>query len=324
MHKRSSLGFFAAILCLSFPVCESGAASPQDGAVTPIELIDKHIRSIGRPETLAAIRSRGISGKAGVRFILGATGNLEMGDFMYVSEGSKTGLRMVFDDINYPGEHFTFDGSDVSVAYITPGQRSPLADFIFRHHSIMKEGLLGGVLNTAWPLLDMEKNRSGVKLTESEVEGRLLYELEYGTPGKRPGFMTVSLFFDMQSFRHLRTEYKVNIANDLTAARKILTGDDLSLSKAMDSAGDSIFIAGEPGRMTEKPTIMDSLADSKYLLVERFDNFSNVGGVILPESYSIDYSLEGQGVTFIGKWEIRAEFYTNNGTIDQSFFQASN
>jgi hypothetical protein len=294
----------------------------EESALTPKELIDKHLRAIGRPETLAAIQSRGISGKAGVKFILGATGNLELGHFMYVSEGSKSGLQMVFKDVNYPGEHFGFDGSEVSVAYITPGQRSPLADFVFRHNSVMKEGLLGGILNTGWPLLDIEKNQPRMKLIESDIEGRRLYELEYGDPGKRAAFMTVSLFFDMKSFRHVRTEYGVRMANDLTAARKILTADDLSLSKAMNNAEGSIFIAGEPGRMTEKPTIMDSLADSKYLLVETFDDFADVGGAILPRSYSIDYSLEGQGVTFIGKWDIQAEFYTNNGHVDQSFFQA--
>ncbi len=322
MIKRRYIAFFTVVLCLSFLICQSNRAFSTDSALTPEELIGKHLRSIGSPEILSAIKSRGISGKAGVEFLLGATGKIPAGNFMYVSQGSKTGLQMVFDDINYPGEYFAFDDNEVSVGYMSPGQRSPLADFIFRHYPIMKEGLLGGVLSSAWPLLNIEKNRPRMKLTESVIEGRRLYELEYGIPGNRPGFMKISLFFDMKNFRHVRTEYSVRMADDLTAARRILTGEDLSLSKAMDRANDSIFIAGEPGQMTQKPTIMDSLADSKYLMVEKFDEFADVGGVVLPLSYSIDYSLEGQGVTFLGKWEIRAEFFTNNGDVDQTFFKA--
>jgi hypothetical protein len=323
MIKRNCIAFSALFLCLSFFVSRSSRASSQDGVLTPEKLIDKHLKSLGNPEALAATRSRGISGKVGVEFVLGATGNIPNGQFMYVSEGPKIGLQMKFDDINYPGEHFAFDGKDVSAAHITPLQRSPLADFIFRHYPIMKEGLLGGVLSLSWPLLNIENKRIGTELTEREVEGRRLYVLEYGFPGKRPGFMIVRLFFNMRNFQHVRTEYEVQTADDLTAARRILTADDLSPWDAAERARGSIFIAGEPGQMAKKPTIMDSLADSKYLMVEKFDDFADVGGVILPRSYSIDYSVEGQGVSFIGKWKISAKYFTNNGgDIDQAFFQA--
>ena len=112
------------------------------------------------------------------------------------------------------------------------------------------------------------------------------------------------------------------MADDLTAARKIITADDLNPWDPENREEGSIFIAGEPGRMAQKPTIMDSLADSKYLMVEKFDNFADVGGLALPMNYSIHYSVEGQGLSFIAEWKIAAEIFTNNGTVDQTFFTA--
>ncbi len=323
MMWKQRFGWTAAAICLSLFIIQSVRTFAQDDAMTPEALIENHRVSIGSLKALSEIKARGISGKGTVKFILGATGDNSAGQFMFVSEGRKLGLKMTFDDVNYPGEYFAFDGNDVTVGYMNPRQRSPLAEFIFLYNATMKEGFLGGVWSTAWPLLDNDGKKPGMELSVAEVEGRQLYALDYGSPGKRPGNMKVRLFFDMKNFRHVRTEYRVQMADDLTAARRILTGKDLSLSDAMD-ANNSIFVAGEPGQMTKKPTIMDSLADSKYLLVEKFDDFADVGGLVLPMDYSIDYSVEGQGLSFIGEWKTVAKIFTNNdeGDIDQTFFRA--
>ena len=325
MIRQQRYGWTAGTLCLSLFFILSVRISAKDNAVTTETLIENHRAAVGNMGTLSEVRSRGISGKASVKFILGATGDNSAGQFMLVSEGRKLGIKMTFDDVNYPCEHFAFDGNDVSVGYITPRQRSPLGEFIFLYNAIMKEGFLSGVLSTAWPLLDSDEKQAGLKLnvSEVEVEGQRLYALDYGTPGKRPGNMKIRLFFNMKNFRHVRTEYRVHMADDLTAARKILTSDDLSLSRAIGGSDSSIFIAGEPGRMTQKPTIMDSLPDSKYLMVEKFDNFADVGGLVLPLDFSIYYSVEGQGLSFIGEWKAVAEYFTSNneGDIDQTFFR---
>ncbi|MBN2321429.1 MAG: hypothetical protein JXR49_20285 [Acidobacteria bacterium] len=322
MIRQQRYGWMAVTLCLSLFFIQSVRAFAEDDAMTPEALIENHRASIGGAEVLSKIKSRGISGKASVKFILGATGDISAGDFMLVSEGPKLGLKMTFGDINYPGEYFAFDGDAVTAGYINPRQRSPLAEFIFLYNAVMKEGFLGGVLSTAWPLLDSDEKQPAMKLGVSEVEDQRLYTLEYGLSGKRPGNMKVRLFFDMENFRHVRTEYRVHMADDLTAARKILTADDLNPWDPDNREEGSIFIAGEPGRMAQKPTIMDSLADSKYLLVEKYDNFADVGGLALPMNYSIHYSVEGQGLSFIAEWKIAAEIFTNNGTVDQTFFTA--
>ncbi len=76
---------------------------------------------------------------------------------MCVSDGKKLAIVLKYSDINYPGEYFAYNGKDVSVGHISPGQKSPLADFLFRYNGIMKEGLLGGVFSTGWPLLNLQE-----------------------------------------------------------------------------------------------------------------------------------------------------------------------
>lgn len=311
VRERLSLMTITACLCLPFALF--GPVYSSDKGITPDALIAKHLKSIGTPKKIMAVHSRGISGKAGVEFILGATGNLTNGLFMCVSDGSKVSIKMDFEDVNYPGEYFAYDGKEVTVGYITPGQRSPLADFIFLHNATMKEGFLGGVLSTAWPLLHMDDKKPRMILKETEVKGRPLYELEYGTPGKRPGNMRVKLFFDKDNFRHVRTEYSVEISDELTSARSIVSSG---------SANPSAAPSGIPAASAQRPTIMESQPDSIYLLVEEFDKFAAVGELVLPLSYSLEYSLEGHGATFLARWTVSAEFYTNNGNVDQKFFFA--
>jgi len=90
---------------------------------------------------------------------------------------------------------------------------------------------------------------------------------------------------------------------------------------------------GQPGDPTTRDAgIQDALADSYYLLVEKFDNFKEVkldgsaGGetktLILPHSYSLEYSVEGQGSTFLAHWNMSAEQWVHNVKMDPSVFKA--
>ncbi|MBN2321655.1 MAG: hypothetical protein JXR49_21430 [Acidobacteria bacterium] len=316
MIRRNRFGFLAIIVCMSLVFIPTGITLSQDKDITPEELIQKHLKSLGNPEKLKTIKNWGISGKAGVEFMLGATGKLTDGYFMCVSDGPKVGIRMQFADINYPGEYFAYDGNEVTVGHITPGQKSPIADFIFLHNATMKEGFLGGVQTTAWPLLDVGEKQPRMKLGERTIDGQEFYELEYGSPGKRAGNMTVKLYFDKENFHHRRTEYRVRVAEDLTSTQNIVSSGGGSMVTAPSEP------TGRPADRAPEDTIAGNPADSIYLLVETFDNFAVVGDVTLPQRYTLEYSVEGQAATFLAKWSILNEVYANNGQVDQSFFMA--
>ncbi len=306
----SKIGCFIlmTILCLLLGIFPVKSISAQKQNLTVDELLAEHVKSIGSPAAIAEIKSRALVGTASVNFIQGAHGSMN-GTSMVVSEGNKLGIVMKYSDINYPGEYFAFDGKDVSVGYISPGQRSPVADFLFRYNGLFKEGLMGGILSGAWPLLDLKQKNADLKYRETTVEGRRLHEIEY-QPKQTLRDMKIRMYFEPESCRHVRTEYQVRIRDDMSAAP---AGGQTRSGRFQTPGGDS-------GSGFE--TLRQGLPDSIYVLVEKFDDFKKVGGLILPHSYTIHYSVEGQGGSFIAEWTMKAQQWAFNKSYDERIFKA--
>jgi len=264
---------------------------------TPEQLITSHLKSIGEPALLSRIKSITFVGIAEVEFILGMSGQMS-GTAMLVSEGPKMAIVMRFQDINYPGEYFAHDGRSVTVGHMKPGLKSPIADFFYRYNKVLKNGMVGGVLSNAWPLLDVKGNKPrNMKVRKTKVEGRELYELEY-RPRDDHGDMKILLFFDPETFRHVRTQYRVTTRDDVTTGFNPSPDDDMAIAT----------VRGE----------------SYYTLVEKFDDFKKVGDMTLPHSYTLDYMIDGPNQSgFIAKWKINAlEFGFNTPNIDPDLFKA--
>lgn len=289
MRKNIRPAVRTVILCLCFTVVQSEKTVAKDKKLTPEEVVAAHVKSIGSPETLAGIKSRAFSGKASIEFIMGATG-LIAGQFEFVSEEQKQGIFYRYNALDYPGEHFAFDGKNVTVSYISPGRRSPLGDFLNRYDGIIKQGLMGGVFSLNWPLLDIDRNRPRMKYKKTEVNGRGLHELEY-RPRKGIGEVKVKLYFDGDTFRHVKTEYRVTFMQRGTI--QPITDDVLT---------DSLDV------------------DVYYVLTEEFSDFLEVDGLTLPQSYSIHYSREGRGRTFMAQWTMEALRWSHNSPINPQFY----
>lgn len=284
------------VLCISACL----AQSKPNAAMTPEQIITEHLKSLGNAQVVAAT-NKTFAGAASAVFIQGGTGSMN-GNGVLVSDGHRLSIMMKFNDLNYPGEYFAFDGKDVSVGYISPGQRSPIADFLFRHNGLIKDGLMGGVLSGAWPLLNIQERQVDMKARETTVEGRKLYEVEY-VPKQSLRDMKIKLYFDPENFHHVRTEYKVRVKDDLSTERS----QSLGQSTGSDAGG---FIANQ------------ELGESIYVLVEKFDDFRKSGVMVLPYSYAIDYSVEGQSHAFVGKWTMKAQQWTFNRSYDDKIFKA--
>jgi hypothetical protein len=282
--------FVTVALCIS--LCFAQSKPGQD--ITPDKIIAEHLKSVGNAGVLAAT-NKTFLGAASVNFYQGGTGS-QTGTAMFVSDGHKLSIVMKFSDINYPGEYFAFDGKDVSVGYMSPGQKSPIADFLFRHSGIIKDGLMGGILSEAWPLLNIQERQVDLKSKETTIEGRRLYEMDYA-PKQSLRDTKIRLYFDPENFHHVRTEYRVRIKDDMST----------------DSA-QSLGSGGFTGNA--------DLHESIYNLVEKFDDFKKVGVMFLPHSYEIDYSVEGQANAFVGKWTLKAQQWAFNKSYDEKIFKA--
>ena len=209
LMERSYPILLTAILYLSLGIVQSDKSFAKDKEIKPEEVVAKHLNSIGKPEILAAIKSRAMRGAASAEFIQGGFGSLPYGQSLIVSERRKLGIIMKFDTYSYPGEHFAFDGNDATVAYLEFYIKSRLGDYFTQFHGLLEEGLLGGTLSVAWPLLDVQGRRPKLKYSKRTIEGRQLHELTY-MPKSSWGTLQlrIKLFFDFETFHHVMTECK--------------------------------------------------------------------------------------------------------------------
>jgi hypothetical protein len=277
-----------AIALLFIFAVSSGISPASDDNLTADALVAYHLRSIGDHELLEKIQSRACIGTASVRFVQGATGELS-GQGQFVSEGRKIGIVFRFNGQDYLGEHFAYDGRNATVGRFLPGRMSPLADFVNRFNGIMKEGLLGGVLSVGWPLRNLQETQPRLKCKKSRLEGQPIYELEY-RPKKGLKDCKIVLFFESETYRHIRTEYRLHVRAAMG-----------------EGAATSIGV--------ERP-------DSYYVLSEEFADFKEIEGMTLPQRYTIGFSCEGQMPTFLAYWTLAAEQWGQNGQIDPSIFKA--
>ena len=208
MARRNLIPLLTLLIILIFCFPGTQISFSQAITLTPEKIIDAHVKSIGNPEVLNSIKNRGINGTVTVQFIQGGAPGKTIGQFMLISAGQNLGLIMRYGALEYPGEHFAYDGNEVTIANISPGQRSPLGDFFYRYNGVIKEGLLGGVLTMNWPLLDIENRQIELKFNQVKIEGQELYEIEY-LPNTRMNDVKVKLFFEPDTFHHVRTEYRL-------------------------------------------------------------------------------------------------------------------
>ncbi len=323
MKVRAINPLIAIALCMSLCLAWPGSSFAKDKKLTPEEVVAAHLKSIGDPSLLASIKNRGMSGTTTVEFIQGGVGNLA-GQCMLVSSGRSLSIILKYiGAVAYPGEYFAFDGTDVEVATINPGQRSPLGDFIFRYKGVMKEGLLGGVLSLGWPLLDIEKRKPSLKYVSAKVGGRELHEIDYNPKGGLNN-IKVKLFFEPGTFRHVRTEYTLSVQGEqaLQAGQTVTRGAPNSADLTSGQRG---------GPITRDAGVQDQMANSYYLLVEKFDDFKEVkfkdltggetGSLVLPHSYALEYSVVGQGSSFLAHWNLTADQWMQNGNVNPAVFK---
>jgi hypothetical protein len=266
-------------------------------SITAENLIAGHLKSIGDPALLGKAQSRMFLGNSEVKFIQGANWTLK-GNSMFVSQGPKMGIVLQYMDVNYPGEYFAYDGKNVTVGHISPGRKSPIADFLYRFDQIIKGGFMGGVLSASWPLFSNGNRDTAMKCRMVKKDDRELYELAYH-PKKGFDDIKILIYFDPATFQHVRTEYKVQ--------NRDASHEDNYIDMASSLVGDI-------GRSRE---------DSYYMLVEKFEDYRKVGGVKLPYRYILEYSQEGGAGAFIAHWTMNVgKWVFNAPNLDQKIFQA--
>jgi hypothetical protein len=259
--------------------------------ITAEEVVLKHLDSIGTKENRAAVKNQLIFNN--VEFKLKGSTNVINGKGLILSSGEKNLWGMNLNSNDYPQDQFGYNGKDTKVAFSRPGARSIIGDFILSYDDLLKKGLLGGTLSASWALLNIDANKSKVSYEGTKtIDGKDTHILSFSPKGGSD--LSIKMYFDKQTYQHLRTEY-----NRVIAARQGSTVDN--------SAGQG---------------------EDRYRLVEDFSNFTKMGNLTLPGVYKLFYAYSSNASIRLSKnsnreaeWIFKVTNYSFNQALDENSFE---
>ncbi len=275
---------FARTLTGIFVLALFAASSTLAQKITSEELVAKHLDSIGTAEARAAVKSQITVGDAVVTFVSQRNQNA-VGRIVMASAGDKNFFGLSLNALDYPGEQFIFDGSRLKVAAVLDGQRSYLGSFVGSNEMVVRDSLLGGTLASSWALKDLVNKK--VKMSfdgTKKIDGEEYYALGYSSKGG--GDFDITLYFEKNTFRHARTEYK------RTASAGI-------------------------GRRPEQSS---GFQETRLKITEVFSDFRVEKGLTLPHTYKLTYSEIGQRGTREVEWAYTLNEFAFNQPMDEKTF----
>ena len=235
--------------------------------LTADAIISRHLDSIGSADARAAAVSRVSQGKVVFAEIIRHSLRIE-GAATLLSQQRKQKCEFQFGNSQYPGEQFVFDGNRELVAMVDQTSRSRLGNFLFLQEEVLREGLFGGVLTTAWPLLNTQNTNPALKYESlKKINGQQLHEISY-VPKKRSesGELSIRLYFEPETYHHVLTVYTLTVLHE---------------SKTIS----------DPNQTT-------------VIVEERFGDFQPVDGLTLPRHWDIRYRVEPQNFADEYDWDV--------------------
>jgi len=238
----------------------------KDPKLTPAELVAKHLESIGPPEARAQAGGMQIKGTSLLSVRQGGRGQIQ-GQTLMVSQGIKNMIDMTFASSEYPQELLKFDGKEFTASQFRPGMRTSLGQFFMTNDVLFKEGLFGGVLSASWPLLNLsDKNPKLEYAGLKKVGGKQLHALKYSP--RKGSDLKITLFFDPETFQHIRTEYE----------RTIYPTDQQRIPAT--------------GQVSAPSTQRSS--NARINAFEEFSEFRPESGLNLPHTYKFELSIQSE------------------------------
>jgi hypothetical protein len=253
----------------------------------PEEVVTRHIQSLGSAQARSAIKSRVVESTATYKVLTGGALQLA-GKAVFASEGRKSRMLLKVAAPRYSGEQFICDGERTSVAATNADKTySDLGDFMKVQDAPLREGLVGGALTTAWPLLELENRKAKLSYEGlKNIESHQLEVIRYRP--KKSTDLEILLYFDPETYRHVMTTYQMSIQAGIGA--------------------------GEIQSARQQET--------RYRIEERFSEFQNSDGLTLPFHYELRFTKELQnGSTKLLEWDVAVSRVLNNVSLDPQNFQ---
>jgi len=275
---------FSGLLLAIFSGASTNCLSQETKKLTADEIIASHLDSIGKPEARSAFKSLVAQGAVTVNIRIGGSGQGKGGAVM-ASQGPMSLMGFIFGPQEYSNEKMAFNGQKLTLGELRPGVRTRFGGFLLTHDILFQEGLLGGTLSTAWPLLDTDGHKPKVRyLGTKNLKDRKAYVLGYEP--RHGGNLDIKLYFDMQTFQHVRTEYEQEIMAP-------------SVSRPEDAAKQR---------------------GTRLKLTEEFSDFRQENNLTLPHTYKIQLTFDTDNNPLLQDWVVTLNQFLFNKALDPKQF----
>lgn len=299
------------VMSMSEKVAETAVLSDK---LTVEEIVSKHLETIGPASSRTPTGGRVIGGTTQVTFRSRGIAQAE-GGAVLASDGTMSMVTMKFESSQYPYEKIGFDGNKVTAYQLHPGGYSSLGSFTLATQEMFKEGLLGGTLSSAWPFLDLSNKKIKLEVGGTKkVNDRPAYEVKYIVRGGSD--LRISLFFDAETFQHVRTVYKKEMSAQMSRG---------GLGSTQRGAGGVSAAGGARGTGGTDRVGEASAGQSNtiYELIEDFSDFRTEAGLALPHTYKIHLAQQGSA-TQISDWVMTLVKFAFKQQLEPKDFDVSN
>ena len=254
-------------------------------AIEPKEIISKHLESIASAEkraTLKTLFAIGLSEFESKNPIVKGGGKA-----VVVSDPGNLYFLMSLNSRTYPYEKVGAFGNNISLPFVSPGQRSMLGAFLADNSKILLESLFCGSMSLRW-MGSIPNNATRLSMKsagQKKINGRNAYAIDISMAGGESSNFSVRLFFDSETFHHIRSEYHREVAIGGIAFRQ-----------------------------------ENQLANATADLSEDYSDFKEVDGFTLPYVYKATLKTNNANQTYESSWGIRVATYYFNQKLEPDFF----
>lgn len=252
--------------------------------LTAQQIVDKHLASIGSREKRDSIKTLMVVGasefEAKVPLVKGG------GKAILVSDPDNLFFVMSLNSKEYPFEKVGYFGNKINLPFIPSGTRSLLGSFLAENSKVLTDGLLSGAMSLRWPLLGLDKKKVRLEsLGVKKIDGKKMYVLDYDPQGVGSTALTMRLYFDSETFQHVRSEFRREIeAGNVTFAQ-----------------------ANQQGR-------------SILTLTEEYSDFQDEDGLNLPHTYRVTFRANSNAAMYENTWGVKVNQFYFNQKLAPDFF----
>ncbi len=270
--------FFSSLLAIAAFTGFGGAQN-----LTPEQILAKHLAAIGPQTKLQSLKTLFAAGasefEARMPLVRGG------GKVVVISDPENFYFLMSLNSKEYPFEKVGMFRDKVSLPFTTTGTRSILGAFLAEHSRILSDNLFGGTMSLRWINNVAANNKLKlVSAGKKKINDRQAHVIEV-LMGTSSDDFKVRIFFDAETFRHVRSEYKrVVPVRQMTFGRQ------------------------------------NQLADASIDLTEEFSDFRDVDGLMLPHYYKATLVSNSGTQTLSNSWGVRVINYYLNQKLADDFF----